>query len=57
MELLHTREQNTHIMQIIRTDKGEFDKLLALYRTLEKKYQDVLSSPCAVCVKWQLKLV
>ena len=50
--------QNDRIMELVRSEKQQFEKLLHVYRELEQKYDELKRRPCANCEslqsKWEL---
>ena len=43
--------QNDRIMELVRSEKQQFEKLLHVYRELEQKYDELKRKPCANCEK------
>ena len=49
--------QNDRIMELVRSEKQQFEKLLHVYRELEQKYDELERRPCANCESLQSKSV
>ena len=45
--------QNDRIMELVRSEKQQFEKLLHVYRELEQKYDELKRKPCANCESLQ----
>lgn len=47
--------QNDRIMDLVRSEKKEFENLLHVYKELEKRYEEVKQKPCSHCSDLQNK--
>ena len=47
--------QNDRIMELVRSEKKEFENLLHVYKQLEKKYEEAKQRSCPSCSDLQKK--